>query len=292
MSGFIKLNANQMEMVQRLGFCDGTWDTCDCDDDGVVSMADQTDAFTSVSGYEQAFVNLAILGGEPKAIDSIDLSMLEDKKVLAEVIAHDPIYKLIVSRKTALEHNHDEVEPLGLHPGIPPRHYKRLTYYSQIALAKTVDPSLVADGVFGDETKRVAEIFQKKLEIRENDGTIGDGQLLGRRTIGALIMRCRYSRWKVVSILASDADFLSTNGSFSLLHDGGVNGSHNEVFAHLVMALKWLGYIDEWVKPEKAKKLVRDTMMERFDNTTKIGPKVMGWIIDMVKAQVFNIDNT
>jgi len=291
-SDFIKLSPKQMETVQRLGFCDGTWDTCDCSDDGVVSMADQTDSFTSVNGYEQAFVNLAILGGEPNAIDSIDLSMLEDKQILAEVIAGDPSYRVIVSRGTALEYNEEEVPPGDLKPGIPPRNYRRLTYYSQMALAKIVDPKLVADGVFGDETKRVAEIFQKKLVIMEEDGTVGDGQLLGRRTIGALIMKCRYSRWKMVSILAGDADFLSTNGAFSLLHDGGIDESHNEAYAHLVMAMKWLGWIDESVKPEKAEKLVRDEIMKRFEGTTKIGPKAIGWIIDKVKAQDFKIDKT
>ena len=290
MADFIKLSAKQMETVQRLGFCDGTWDTCDCNDDGVVSMADQTDEFVSVNGYQQAFVNLAILGGDPQAIDSIDLSMLHDKETLAEVIANDPSYDVIVSRGTALEYNEEEVPKGDLKPGIPPRHYRRLTYYSQMALAKIVNPKLAADGVFGDETRRVAEIFQKKLAIREEDGTIGDGELLGRRTIGALIMKCRYSKWKMISMLAGDADFLSANGAFSLTHDGGVKDSYSEVLPHLLMVLKWLGHIDESAKKKEEAKRGKEAMLKHFNGTTKIGPKVMGWIIDRVKAQDFKID--
>jgi hypothetical protein len=283
-SEFIGLNAKQLKTVQRLGFCDPAYDVCDCNDDGLVYMDDQTVEFTSVDGYQDAFVNLAILGGEPNAIDSLDLAILEEKKVLAEVIAHDPAYKVIVLRGTALEHNRKEVGPGGLTPGIPPRHYKRLTYYCQMALAKIVDPSLVPDGVYGDDTKRVVEIFQVKADIRNENGKVEDGTLLGRTTIGTLVMRLRYSMWKMVSMLAEDADFLAENGPFMI--DGPSNG-HKEVYDHFVLALKWLGYVNESYS-NGSKEPVRRAMAEHFkEGVTKVGPMVMGWIIDRIKAQTF-----
>ena len=283
MSDFVSLTTKQLKEVRRLGFCDPAYNTCDCNDDGVVSMDDQSPEFTALYGYQDAFVNLAILGGEPTAIDSIDLAMLEQKKVLAEVIAHDPSYKVIVSRGTALEHKQKEVGPGELSPGIPPRHYKRLTYYCQMALAMIVDPSLVPDGDYGDKTKRVVEIFQVKADIRNKKGKIEDGMLLGRTTIGTLIMRLRYSMWKMVSMLAADADFLAENGSFPV--DSAPNG-HAEVYEHLVLALKWLGYVSESYS-NGSKDPVRKAMAKRFKGTTEIGPMVMGWIIDRIKAQTF-----
>lgn len=288
MSDFVSLSAKQLKEVRRLGFCDPAYVACDCNDDGVVSMDDQSPEFTELHGYEDAFVNLAILGGEPTAIDSIDLAMLKQKKELAEVIAQDPSYKMIVSRGTALEHKQKEVGPGELSPGIPPRHYRRLTCYCQRALAMIVDPTLVADGDYGDITKGVVEIFQRKAGMKKKDGTFEDGTLLGRTTIGILIMRLRYSMWKMVSMLADDADFLAENGSF--LIDGPPNG-HGDVYEHIVLALKWLGYLEESYS-NGSKEPVRKAMVKHFEGTTKIGPMVMGWIIDRIKAQTFETKPT
>ena len=284
MSDFISLTKNQLKEIRRLGFCDPLYHACDCNDDGVVSMDDQSAEFTELHGYQDAFVNLAILGGEPTAIDSIDLEMIQQKKVLAEVITHDPSYKAITSPpKLALEYGKEEVGPI-----IPPRHYKRLTYYCQLALSKIVDPSLVPDGDYGGETKRVVELFQVKADIRDKNGELEDGTLLGPTTIGTLIMRLRYSILDMVSMLAEDADFLTENGPFTV--DSAPNG-HSEVYDHLVLALKWLGYIGESYS-NGSKDPVRKAMAKRFKGTTKIGPMVMGWIIDKIKAQTFETKPT
>jgi len=277
-SDFISLNAKQLGVVQRLGFCDGSYESCDCSDDGVVAMDDQSPEFTNVDGYQDAFVNLAVLGGEPKAIDAIDLSMIQDMKVLAEIIASDPSYKVVAARKAPLQYKHKEVKPMGLQPGIPPRHFRRLTYYAQLALSKLVDPALKPDGVYGDDTLRVVGIFQKKVGMSQNDGT-----MLGPRTIGTLIMKCRYSASEMISKLKDDAYLLKESGPFIV---DSAPKEYESVYANLVIALKWLGYVDE-SSDGKLKNAVRHAMYEHFDKTTKIGPKVIGWIIDRIKSQSF-----
>ncbi len=282
MAGEIKLSKEQMLALKRMGFCDPALEACDGTDDGVVSIDDQRSVFTILDGYKEAFMNLANLGGTPKAIDANDFAKLANTKVLAEVIAGDPAYDVIKSRQTALEYKKKEVDPKELHPGLPPRHFKRFAYYLQMALAKTVDPSLVPDGVFGDETRRVAGIFQQKLKIKENDGTIGDGEFLGPMTVGAIIMRCRYSKAELVAILKDDEFFLEEHAPFII--DSASGNGHTKVRDHVVIALKWLGYIDESVTADdKYKFEISSALSKKFDGAMLVGPIVIRSIIDRIE---------
>jgi hypothetical protein len=266
-----------MTSLQKMGFCEGTYEACDAKDDGVVSIGDQSSKFTGLEGYQEAFMNLANLGGVPKAIDAQDFAKLADKKVLAEVIANDPAYKVIASRREPLQYNKKEVKAAELLPGIKPRNYKRIVYYSQMALGEIVDSSLVPDGIYGDDTLAAVMAFQKKLGIKPDHG-----RYLGPQTLGTLVMRCRYTAGSLVEILEDDIDFLKANGPFII--DSAGNG-HQGVRNHIVMALKWLGYLGESVNSQssKQKHAITKALSKNFDGATLVGPIVMGWIIERVK---------
>lgn len=288
-SDFIKLSPQQMTELQRMGFCDGTYEHCDSTDDGVISIEDQTDAFSSVSGYEDAFVNLAILGGDPRAIDALDLAMLAKGENLAEVIAADPAYHILKARHTGLQHNVTEISPDGLYPGVPPRHYRRLTYYTQMALAKVVDPSLVPDGIYGNDTRRVVYNFQEFLKIENGAGEPAEGRIAGPLTIGTLIMRLRYSKYRIKAMLSEDAFTMSENND-SFKVDSPAD-RHEGIYEHILIALKWLGYVKESVTSDK-KIFLTKVIQKKFSEKTKgkddgvidlVGPKVIDRIIDRVE---------
>lgn len=277
MAGDLKLSEDRMAAVRKMGFCDPLHDFCDAKDDGVVVFDDQKTVFTALDGYKEAFMNLANLGGQAKAIDAEDFEKLANIKVLGEIIASDPAYGVIKLRRTALEYKHKEVKPTDLRPGIPPRHFKRLAYYLQMALAKLVDKSLVPDGIYGEDTRIVVEKFQKEVGIEPDDG-----KLLGPRTVGTLIMRCRYSRTDLVTILEQDKSVFDKDGPFII--DNAHGNGHKKVKDHIVIALKWLGYIDESVSAD-SKFTISKALSNNFDGATLVGPIVLGWIIDRIKGK-------
>jgi len=276
-SGILKLSEDQIAALKKMGFCDPLHPACDAKDDGVVVFDDQSAKFTGLDGYREAFMNLANLGGQAKAIDGEDFVKLADVKILGEIIAGDPAYAVIKLRRTALEFKHKEVKPADLRPGIPPRHFKRLAYYLQMAMAKLVDKSLVPDGVYGEDTRAVVEKFQKDVGIEPEDG-----KLLGPRTIGTLIMRCRYSRADLVTMLEQDREVVEKQGPFIV--DSANGNGHKKVRDHMVIALKWLGYIDEDTSPD-SKFEISKALSKNFDGATLVGPIVLGWIIDRVKGK-------
>jgi hypothetical protein len=276
-SGDLKLSEERFLALKKMGFCDPTYDACDAKDDGVVSIDDQSAKFTGLDGYREAFMNLSNLGGQPKVIDSEDFVQLANAKILGEIIAGDPAYGVIKLRRTALEFKHKEVKPADLRPGIPPRHYKRLAYYLQMALAKLVDKSLVPDGIYGEDTRAVVEKFQKSVGIEPDDGT-----LLGPRTVGTLIMRCRYSRTDLVTMLEQDKAVVESHGPFII--DNAHGNGHKKVKDHLVIALKWLGYIDESTSAD-SKFVISKALSKNFDGATLVGPIVLGWVIDRIKGK-------
>lgn len=276
MSEDFKLSAIQMEAIKDMGFCDPLHDACDQNDDGMIYLDDQRSSFILLDGYQEAFKKLASLGGVSNAIDAVDLVKLTDLEELAELMAKDPAYEVVKKRHTGLEFNKKELKPMLelLKPGIPKRHFKRMIYYAQTALKQIADKTLVPDGDYGEHTRQVISKFQKAVKISPDDGT-----LLGPQTLGTIIMRCRYSKSKLLKTLRDEVDIASPDG---FLINDALTVTEIEIREDVIVALKWLGYIGESVE-SKDNELIKNALMNNFDGATLVGPIVLGRIIDRIE---------
>ena len=291
MSDPLKLNQGQKSQVQVLGFCDPTFKSdCDAADDGVVYLKDQSSSYTSLDGYAEAFKILAGLGGKADAIDSADLKKLKDRRALADVISKDPALAVLRARKSGLEFGRRELPRSASGKPLPPRDYRRFLAYLQMALQAAVDPKVKADGNYSDIVRRAVRTFQTALGINLPDGSAADGKLMGAGTIGPLIMRLRYGKEELLAALEADRNALANRGGFFM---GDAKGDvQKSAQQHAADAFRWLGYMDEAVDIETAegKRKTVETLQERFREEgdavgpNMVGPKIMGKIIDRVKA--------
>lgn len=281
MSEEFKLSAVQMQAIKDMGFCDPLADACDQNDDGLIYLEDQRSSFILLDGYQKAFNNIAALGGVPNAIDAHDLAKLADLEILAELMAKDPAYDVVKERHTGLEFNKKELEPIPdlLKPGIPKRHFRRMIYYAQIALGQVVNGTLAADGDYGENTRQVISLFQKSVGIKPDDGT-----LLGPQTLGTLIMRCRYSKESLLKTLMGDVEIASTDG---FLINDAFTVTEKKIREDVITALKWLGFLEESVDSSDDE-LIRNSLMDNFDGATKVGPIVLGRIIEKILKSTYH----
>lgn len=280
MSDDLKLSAVQMEAIKDMGFCDYSYDSCDQSDDGMISLKDQSSSFILLDGYQKAFNHLAALDGETAAIDAQDFAKLAQLEVLAEVMAGDPAYAVVVERQTGLEFGEKELKPNPdtLKPGVPRRHFRRMVYYAQMALGQIVDNTIEEDGDYGEHTRQIISQYQKAVGISPDDGT-----LLGPQTIGTLIMKCRYDKSKLIKILEDDIDVAPKDG---FIINDAFTVTEKKIREDVIVALKWLGYLPESVESSD-KTAIKNALTAHFDNAIRVGPIVLGRILDRVSKSPF-----
>ena len=282
MSDPLKLGRTQLAPLQLMGFCDPAFKACDARDDGVVQLADQSANYAALEGYREAFEALAALGGKANAIDAADLARLEDAHALAGLVSKDPIYRLLVARNSALEFGKKEIPEACGNRMIPPRHYRRLVVLLQMALKSVVDPSLAADGDYGESTRAAIAVFQEKVGISAAEGK--NGKLAGIKTIGRLLMRLRSSRAKLLEELERDRRGLKSMGAFFM---GSAEGEVKmRAQGHVVDALKWLGYLRETtdVSTPEGRNEAAVVLQQRFDGANLVGHRIVEQLIERVKA--------
>jgi hypothetical protein len=165
----IPLSPSQLNLVKQLGFCDPGVKWCDGTDDGVISLDGQTSEYRKSSGYEQAFRNLAALGGaglgtDDKVIDAFDiLALYQDPAKLGQLIEMDPAYDVFHEGR-ALELNEREICP-AISPGLAPRHVKRFVTYIQLALKQLVNPNLKVTGKYDKATYEAVVDFRIRYDV-------------------------------------------------------------------------------------------------------------------------------
>lgn len=279
------LDEKKMALVKAMGFCDPAVVACDGQDDGVVDIDGQSSAYVGIDGYQQAFARLSRLAGDPGKIDACDIAAIEqDPVALAKAIEGDPVTSLIFDGR-AFEyrpgkHKEKEIRPNHAGKGVPPLHYRRMMIYIQLALGHLVSPGLKPTGVFDDATKRAVAIFQKELGITGLAGQPADGGLIGAKTLGLILMRCKVTQGQMFSHLKAAQ---ATGKSFFMGEAKG--GMPLAVQGTVVEALKWLGLIGMEVDTNtiRGKQRAIETMQKHF-NASMVGPEVIGRLLEKVRA--------
>ncbi len=300
--GQMRLTREDMQNVSRLGFCEPGKKFCDAKNDGVVRISNQSSSYARLDGYREAFDVLAGLGGKKDAIDRTDIASLNEPPILGLLLSRDPAYRILAKRQTALEMGTRELRSAGAGDPIPPRHFRRLMTYAQKALGRVLNMTIVADGDYGEQTRELASVFQRRVlkevyaqrrvamgkmnkKFRVADDAQLDGKRIGIDTVGLLIMRCRYSKVALLEQLHSDRKMLQDHGAFIMGEAMGKNAT--SIQRDVCDALKWLGYLDERVDTGSVYGLnaAAIALQDFFgQGVTLVGPQVLDWIVGRVKA--------
>lgn len=257
------------------------------------------------SEYVEAVEDLANLTGSEK-LEVSDFNALKKRcnlDLLADLIQNDPYLPIILTNKEALAKGKFKIDGNGHHGPVPDQYYKRLVYLSQIALKHLVDSELDTNGVYGPNTTKAVAKFQKEVGI-DNKGT-----LIGRGTISALVMRCRYSKEEMVARLTEVRDELESEDAFVYVKSDQRKKASplvRETLLVLTDALKWIGALDirQSANLPTGSNLVQDALNaandggkievlgkdrdgdgkpDKVNDITQVGPKVLDAIIECVK---------
>lgn len=242
-----------------------------------------------MSEYSEALEKLAELGKytDDSCVESDDFEKLNFRftmPLLADLIEHDPYFKLLLKRDQTLTNDKTKIASKYADgsEAIPEEHYGRLVYLMEVALRHLVGDlpkGFKVDGEFDDATEVALASFQMMMGIEVKEA----GVVADKETLGLLVMHTRYTKSAMLDKLAETQDVLHKEGSFYYWDPNRKNAPKyiKDAREAIVDAMVWLGLENIDLKPHSTHG--EAAMQKHFgQDIALVGVKVMQRIIDKV----------
>jgi peptidoglycan hydrolase-like protein with peptidoglycan-binding domain len=232
------------------------------------------------------FARLSSLDGDASSLSGVDVSLLKTRENVLSFLKNHPGLETIL-RGGTLEYGKSNYLGVNGKSDITPLNYKRLIYYTQLALNLLLPKELKIDrpnGNYDPGTAKCVKYFQEMVGIKDDR----NGRVAGKGTFRMLLLHLEFSKKGMVAKLKKAGGNIDSNG-FGVL--GGCNGGDKQCTANhqaVVDSMRWLG----WLPPHRidwsvagdvlAKKWCEHTNTTHDGYPIKVGPKVINFLINKV----------
>jgi len=232
------------------------------------------------------FARLSSLDGDGLSLSGVDVSLLKTRKNVLSFLKNHPDLETIL-KGGVLERGKSDYLGRNGKSDITPLNYKRLVYYTQLALNLLLPENLKIDkpnGNYGPGTAKCIKHFQKMVGIKDDR----NGKVAGKGTFKMLLLHLESPKKEMVAKLKKVKGDIGSKG-FGVLGECG-DGDKQCIANHqtVVDAMRWLG----WLSPHRVDwNIAGDVLAKKWcehTNTThdgypiKVGPRVINFLIGKV----------